>query len=378
MAAEPRYRLAEEIAKKEPSLIALIDLLIEDALARGASDIHIDPSALAVCIRFRIDGELEAACPLPHSCHQGLIARLKILAGLRTDEHQKPHDGRFVFESEAGYSVDIRLSILPTHYGENAVLRLLTRGSQGRMLPDLGMSNAHQQEVADALPRNEGFILIVGPTGSGKTTTLYAMLQMLAGTPRSLVTIEDPVEYVLPGATQIPVISSTAGLTFASALRSVLRQDPDVILIGEIRDTETAQLAASAALTGHLVLSTLHAANARGAAPRLIDMGVDPYLVSATVRLVIAQRLVRTLCSQCRTRREPSADDYSVWTRLFGELFPVPNELPLAVGCDACGKTGYRGRIGLFELAQPLMHDGYEKLSAGHTTLEELARVHYA
>lgn len=391
MAAASHYteRLTRETEKEKPSPIVLIDLLIEDALARKASDIHLDPFATAVCVRLRIDGLVNDAYTLPRDCHLGLIARLKLLAGLRTDEHQKSHDGRFALESEAGHSVDVRLSIMPTHYGENAVLRLLARDTQAGTLSDLGLNAKYQREVETALSRAEGFVIVTGPTGSGKTTTLYAMLQRLTGTPRSIVTIEDPVEYVLPGITQISILPHT-GLTLASALRAVLRQDPDVLLVGEIRDAETARLATNAALTGHLVLSTLHAASARAAVPRLIDMGVEPYLVSATVSLVISQRLVRTLCSDCVTMARSSAHDRSVWVRLFGDALPLPDTLPVAVGCATCSGSGYQGRIGIFEITRPhtleknqretvvpMLCDGYEKLIAGRTTLEELARIRY-
>jgi type II secretory ATPase GspE/PulE/Tfp pilus assembly ATPase PilB-like protein len=372
---EHRARIEKEIRKgAKRSIILLLEEIIDDARARNASDIHIDIERDHLSVRLRIDGLLESPYQLPFDCHSELISRLKIVAGLRTDERFKPHDGRFTLHLGESL-IEVRLSIIPTYHGENAVLRLLSTDSHTQTLAELGLDMAQEKIIRLALARSHGLLLITGPTGSGKTTTLYSLLETLRNTPRSLVTIEDPVEYALEGVTQIQV-HHQFGITFAQGLRALLRQDPDVIMVGEIRDSETATLAVQAAMTGHLVLSTLHTNNAHAAIPRLIDMGIEPYLIASTVHLIIAQRLVRMRCKECQALQ-----------RL----------------CVSCGGTGYRGRIGIFELLpvteelrksltsetrnstpevsedfKSLREDGLEKVRSGRISLEELNRILHA
>ncbi len=273
------------------SAIDLIQHVITRAHDLGASDIHLCPSTTSLLIRFRIDGSLSDEYMLPTYIHAEVIARIKILALLRIDEHLMPQDGRFSFLLPTGESVDVRVSLTPTQHGEQAVLRLLRMYAELSSLTELGMSPALQDPIQSALSRRKGLILVTGPTGSGKTSTLYSLLKMLNTRDSSIVTIEEPIEYTLEGVTQIGVNQS--GFSFAHALRSVVRQDPDIVMIGEIRDRETAELAIQAALTGHLVLSTLHTIDAPTALIRLCNLGVEPYLVASTVEVVIAQRLVR-------------------------------------------------------------------------------------
>jgi type IV pilus assembly protein PilB len=295
------------------SIIELVDSLISYAHSRGASDIHIDPSPDGVGIKFRIDGVISHIDTLSLTVHDELIARIKILAGLRTDIHFVPQDGRFGF-GQGLKTFDMRVSILPTHYGENAVLRLLVGKENEPKLSDLGFSKHDEERIRQSLELRQGMILATGPTGSGKTSTLYTLIRMLSTGKNSIITLEDPVEYALKGIRQIQ-IRERHGVTFANGLRSIIRQDPDIIMVGEIRDTETAQIATNISLTGHLLLSTLHTNSALGAIPRLIDMGIDPYLVASTVSLIVGQRLVRKICPSCT-----------------------------GVGCSSCNSTGYKGR----------------------------------
>jgi type II secretory ATPase GspE/PulE/Tfp pilus assembly ATPase PilB-like protein len=353
------------------SIVELVDSLIFYGYQRGASDIHIDPSPDGVIIRFRIDGVVSQIDTLSMSVHEELIARIKILAGLRTDIHFVPQDGRFGF-SQAIEVFDIRVSIVPTHHGENAVLRLLVGKEGGELLEDLGFSESDERRIQQALGRHQGMVLVTGPTGSGKTSTLYTLIKLLASGKTSIITLEDPVEYALKGVRQIQ-IRERHGVTFANGLRSIIRQDPDIIMVGEIRDAETAQISTNISLTGHLLLSTLHTNSALGAIPRLIDMGIDPYLVASTLSLVIAQRLVRKLCV-CR-----------------------------GAGCGECGGSGYRGRVIVGETLvideemrkyimsrvsfseitryaratgmRSMYEDGMEKVELGITTKEEVLRV---
>src|SRR3989344_1447185 len=287
---------------------AILESLIEEAGRVRASDIHIEPVEECLPVRLRIDGELVAYDPLPRRVHGELIARIKILSGLRTDEHQRPQDGRFRHHLASGGELDVRVAITPTYFGENAVLRLLFPLGATLTLERLVFLDAHRTIILEALRRPHGLILATGPTGSGKTSTLYAFLQLLATPSRSVITIEDPIEYAIPGITQIQT-NERSGLTFETGLRSILRQDPDTILVGEIRDRETARLAVNAALTGHAVLSSLHTNDAPTALPRLLDLSVEPYLLPSTIRLIIAQRLVRRICGKCRTEREFGADE---------------------------------------------------------------------
>lgn len=302
-----------------------VENILEQAVTLHASDIHIDPEPEVIRIRLRIDGNMEDAGFLKKTIHQELIARLKILSGTRTDIHAIPQDGRWQ-TIISGMTFNVRISIMPTYHGENAVIRLLpVRQNEHLSFAQLGFIPDHVHMIVKSLKKTHGLILVTGPTGSGKTTTLHSCLSLKASEPISVITLEDPVEYEIPGVRQIH-INHVHGVTFANGLRSALRQDPDVIMVGEIRDQETAHVAVHTALTGHLVLSTLHTNSALEAIPRLIDMGVDPYLLATTISLVIAQRLVRKICDSCDMD-----------------------------GCDMCRWTGYSGRsviIEAFELDQ--------------------------
>src|SRR3990170_1068963 len=293
--------LVEKELKKEPdkiSIISLVDALMVHAFNSNASDIHIDPEETGVRIRLRIDGVLQDAFAFPKEIQSEVITRIKVLSGLRTDEHQAAQDGRFKISiSDIGY-VDFRVSIAPTYYGENTVLRILSERTQLN-LDQLNFSKRDLEAVRKAIRKPYGMILATGPTGSGKTTTLYSIIKELSTPEISIITIEDPIEYSIKGIDQIQVNPQT-GLTFAQGLRSILRQDPNIIMVGEIRDQETAGIAVNAALTGHLVLSTLHTNDAATAIPRLIDMKVEPFLVASTVNLIIAQRLIRKICDMCK------------------------------------------------------------------------------
>jgi type IV pilus assembly protein PilB len=362
----------EKVLHDIRSIIELVDALISYAYERGVSDIHIDPTGLGVVIKFRIDGILMEIDTLSNGVHDELISRIKIMAGLRTDIHFVPQDGRFGF-SHNMKNFDIRVSIVPTHYGENAVLRLLVGDDKEPVLKDLGFSETDEARIRKSLEHKQGMILVTGPTGSGKTSTLYTLIRMLASGKNSIITLEDPVEYALKGIRQIQ-IRERHGVTFANGLRSIIRQDPDIIMVGEIRDNETAQIATNISLTGHLLLSTLHTNSALGAIPRLIDMGIDPYLVASTISVVIAQRLVRKICSDCK-----------------------------GVGCKECTNSGYKGRIVVGEtlvVDEEMKHyimsrvsfkeitryaraaglttmyeDGMDKVEKGITTREEVLRV---
>lgn len=373
---------------RESGVIELVHGLLEDAARAGVSDIHLEPGSKMLAVRLRRDGLLTDVSPIAKEIHAEVITRLKVLAGLRTDEHHVAQDGRFRFSTSEENECDVRLSIIPTYFGEKAVLRLLSRVHLGSTFGDLGCTEEQQGHLTRALDQPHGLILVTGPTGSGKTTTLYALLEKLALRTRSVVTLEDPIEYSLEGITQIPA-NQHIGLSFADGLRSVLRQDPDVIMVGEIRDTETARLAVTAALTGHLVLATLHTNDAVTALPRLVDMGVEPYLLAATARLVISQRLVRRICETCRTV------DVTMASALAPGLFFRGR------GCDECGCEGYKGRVGVFEFLpitrevqelfltddsgellqlatkESLCDAAIEKAHAGTTTLDEVYRIGY-
>lgn len=371
-----------------------IERIITQAYAKGASDAHIDSTELGIMVRLRIDGHLEYFATLPRSVHDTLIARLKVLAELRIDEHARPQDGRFKF-STANEVIDIRISIAPTFFGENAVLRLL-RAQASLTLEMLGLLPAQQRLLASTATRTQGLVLVTGPTGCGKTTTLYALMRLIARRPVSLVTIEDPVEYSVSEAVQMQV-NTQAGLTFAEGLRGMLRQDPDAIMVGEVRDAETASLVINAALTGHLVLSTLHTNGVLGVFPRMIDLRVDPYLISSCLSLIVAQRLVRKICPECRTSKELTGSERPWAEEALGT--PLPSRVFYGIGCELCSGKGYKGRIGLFDVVstsreflrnaqrreQPagdqvsaLIADGVEKVGRGETTVEELLTLSHA
>jgi type II secretory ATPase GspE/PulE/Tfp pilus assembly ATPase PilB-like protein len=297
-------------------------MIIEEALSLKASDIHIDPSAATLTVRMRVDGLLVEKYTFLKDIHQELVSRIKILSELRIDEHQTPQDGRFRIVPISGIAVDIRVSILPGFNGEVVVMRLLQNFHKNVSLEGLGMTTEDTIKIQKALAHGQGMVLVTGPTGSGKTTTLYTLLKMLNQNDTSIVTIEDPIEYEIPGVRHIQT-NPRVGLTFSNGLRSIVRQDPDIIMVGEIRDTETASIAIHTALTGHLLLSTLHTINAATALPRLMDMHIDPYLIASTVQIVIAQRLVRIFCTHCRGKK-----------------------------CSHCFETGFKGRTGIYEILE--------------------------
>ncbi len=379
---------------EEAPIIRLLNALLQQAVKERASDIHIEPYEKELEVRTRVDGILRKVLSPPKIIQDALISRIKIMAGLDIAEKRLPQDGRIRL-LVAGRDIDIRVSIIPTVYGERAVLRLLDRMQGILGLHEMGMDEEDEADFERLLNRSNGIILVTGPTGSGKTTTLYAALNRIHTEEKNIITVEDPVEYQIKGIGQIHV-SSRIGLTFASGLRSILRQDPDVIMIGEIRDTETAEIAVQASLTGHLVLSTLHTNDAPSALARLLDMGVEPFLAASSVVGVLAQRLVRVICPHCREKYEPSQSE----RRYFPE---PPEHLYHGLGCDKCGGTGYQSRTGIFELLtvddgvrsmvterkdsvsiknyaiskgmRTLRADGIEKVVKGITTLEEILRV---
>ncbi len=327
--------------------VALCDELLHAAIMREASDIHIDPGEKQVQIRVRVDGVLERFRTLPTSALNGVISRFKVLGGMDIAEKRAPQDGRFTHRAgAAGKTVDVRLATLPTKYGERMTVRLLALQTESLTLEKLGMSPADLDRFSHAIERPHGLILLTGPTGSGKTTTLYAALRrIIARGEQNIVTIEDPIEYDIPGVAQVEVDSADK-VSFSKALRSVLRHDPDVVMIGEVRDGETADIAVKASLTGHLVLSTLHTNSAASAVTRLVDMGINRYLIAATIRLAVAQRLVRRLCGRCRrgaplTAAEAAALDNAA---AAGAAVFEP------AGCMYCANRGFVGRIGLFEM----------------------------
>ncbi|MEJ2504212.1 MAG: ATPase, T2SS/T4P/T4SS family, partial [Gemmatimonadota bacterium] len=345
-------------ASEAPPIVALLNLVLERALAAGASDVHVEPTAEVLRVRARVDGVLRPVLEAPATAAAAVISRIKITAGLDIAVKRRPQDGRTAVRV-SGKRVDVRVSTLPSQDGEKAVLRLLDPGGGLRSLDRIGMEPGLRAELEATVTREHGLVLVTGPTGSGKTTTLYALLAARDRDGRNIVTLEDPVEYRLGGVTQVQV-QPRAGLTFAAALRSVLRQDPDVVMVGELRDAETAETGLAAALTGHLVLSTLHTNDAPGAVGRLVEMGAARYLVAGGLAGVLAQRLVRRLCDRCRTV-EPAAGG-----RLYDLGLPTPPHLPKAVGCERCDGTGYRGRVGI------LATDAWAKVEQGLTTLDEV------
>ena len=397
--ADDLRRLTES-ASEEP-VIRYVNGLIARAAALRASDIHIESVEGRLVQRVRIDGVLRPLDSQPGRLHGSIVSRVKIMAGLNIAERRLPQDGRFRAIVE-GREIDVRVSIVPTLHGESAVLRLLDRARAPLLLPELGFSDALEAGIAALLDHPNGIILVTGPTGSGKTSTLYAALQRLNSSERKILTAEDPIEYQLPGVNQIQV-RPAIGLGFATLLRSLLRQDPDVLLVGEIRDLETARIAAQASLTGHLVLSTVHTNDAPSTITRLTDMGLEPYLLTSVVRGVLGQRLVRTLCMQCRESYTPLPE---LAARTGLDALATTGALPpiyRAVGCPACGDTGYHGRTVIAELLVfderlhrvvlgapdasalraaataagmvDLRTDGLRKVLAGVTSLDEVLRV---
>jgi type IV pilus assembly protein PilB len=331
----------------DSSVISLIDDVISDAIHAGASDIHFEPYETRFRIRFRLDGVLAEQRTLALVQRSAVISRLKVMAGLDIAEKRRPQDGRIAM-TDGHRHIDLRVSTLPTHFGEKVVLRILDKSGTIFDLEKLGFSNADLKLVNTVINLPFGLLLVTGPTGSGKSTTLYSILQSLNNSQENIVTIEDPIEYDLPGINQAQA-RADLGFGFASALRSFLRQDPDIIMVGEIRDRETADMAIRAALTGHLVLSTLHTNDAPGAVVRLVDMGIDPFLIAASVKLVIAQRLVRRLCPRCKSSLDPPFD-HSFLHPAEQKRLESASCLFVENGCPACRETGFKGRCGLFEL----------------------------
>ncbi|MFV1991129.1 MAG: GspE/PulE family protein [Acidimicrobiales bacterium] len=358
-----------EVTEDKP-VVKLANLLITQAVQDRASDIHIEPTEHDVCIRYRIDGVLHEVMRSPKNIQRGLISRIKIMAEINIAERRVPQDGRISLRIR-GKAVDLRVATLPTVHGEKVVMRILDTSTAMLRLQDLGFidQSMHRYEQAYNLPY--GTILVTGPTGSGKSTTLYATLNQISDTTRNVITVEDPVEYRLPGINQVQV-NKKAGLTFSGALRSILRCDPDIVLVGEIRDTETAVTAMEAALTGHLVLSTLHTNDAASAPTRLIEMGLQPYLVSSALDCIVAQRLVRLLCDRCKTAYEPSEAELEGAGWNF-ERFGANPSLYRHGGCGHCGRTGYHGRIALHEVLS--VTDEISSAIAERTNSDEVNRM---
>ncbi|MDI1311561.1 GspE/PulE family protein [Prosthecobacter sp.] len=336
---------AEAEANSAP-IVKFVDLVMQQAIKERASDIHFEPFEKEFKIRYRVDGSLYEMAPPPIHLATSIISRIKVMANMNIAERRIPQDGR-IMTNVGGKPVDMRVNSLPTQHGESVVLRVLDRSSINIELDALGMQPFLQDYIVETIHKPNGIFIVTGPTGAGKTTTLYACLRRINTIDCKLITAEDPVEYELDGVMQVP-INDAVGLTFAKALRSFLRQDPDRIMVGEMRDLETAQIAIQASLTGHLVLSTLHTNDSAGAVTRLVDMGVEPFLVSATLEGVLAQRLLRTICKSCRSPYEPSLN-------ILNQLNLTPEDIGgkhfyTGSGCSACGNSGYKGRKGLYEL----------------------------
>lgn len=390
-------------------IIKIVETIIEYAYKNKASDVHLEPEEKYSLLRFRVDGMLKDIVRLPITLHDQIVTRIKVLSDLRTDEHKIPQDGKIKFKIY-DENLNLRVSTVPITGGEKIVLRLLSEKSRKLSLKDLGFFDVALERIENAYKKPYGMILTTGPTGSGKTTTLYSIVKLLNKRDVNVMTIEDPVEYEIEGINQIQ-INNKAGLTFSSGLRSIVRQDPDVILVGEIRDTETAKIAVNSAMTGHLVLSTLHTNDAATAIPRLFDMGVEPFLVASSTNVIIGQRLVRKVCEQCRVSYILDKEDFDSLKKSFSpeiikKHFPsTKKEIRLykGKGCDICRHTGYSGRIGLYEVLEidadieklitarasadeinelgikkgmtTMSDDGLEKIKLGITTIEEVLRV---
>lgn len=410
----------EKVAQELP-VIRIVEALLKHAILQDASDIHIEPDEKEVRIRYRIDGMLHDAMNLPKTVLAGIVARIKILSNLKLDEHRLPQDGRFKIDQD-GRRIAFRVSILPVYSGEKIVMRLLDEGAKGLTLEAMGLWGEALEKIHRAIKKPNGMILVTGPTGSGKTTTLYTIMDILNTPKVNISTVEDPIEYKMPRINQTQV-SPQIGLTFSQGLRALLRQDPDIIMVGEIRDKETVEMAIHAAMTGHLVLSTLHTNSAAGAIPRLIDMGAEPFLIASTVNVAMAQRLVRKLCPDCR--QSFTLDEKLL--KSLGEEMNLGRILDIAarnnfidksdisakdwskinffrsVGCDRCSREGYKGRVGIFEVMEvdeeiakmvsakadsneienkaigkgmiKMIEDGMVKALQGTTSIEEVLRV---
>ncbi|MDO8584744.1 MAG: GspE/PulE family protein [bacterium] len=393
--------LSGDVAKI--SIIKLVDLLMECAYFARASDVHIDPESGRIRVRVRVDGVMHEAFFFPKELQSEVVTRIKVLSGLRTDEHQAAQDGRFKAPiREVGY-IDVRVSIAPTYYGENAVMRILAEQAQTFTLEALGFEGVDLERIRKAIKKPYGMILATGPTGSGKTTTLYTIIKQLNMPEVSIITVEDPIEYSIDGIDQIQVNPRT-GITFASGLRSILRQDPNIVMVGEIRDEETAAIAVNAALTGHLLLTTLHTNNAATALPRLIDMKVEPFLIASTVNVAIGQRLLRRICDDCKEEVTITDEELATIKQVVRqELLGTHKKFFKGKGCVKCDDSGYKSRIGVHEVMdiddeireavmrrantaeiqkiaikngmRPMLEDAFQKALLGETTIEEIVRV---
>jgi len=398
---------------REAPVAKIVSTILQFAMRSRSSDVHIEPQEEDSRVRYRIDGILHEKLILPKNVHDAVVSRIKILADLKIDERRVPQDGRFNFRAD-DQEIDLRVSTAPTIHGEKVVMRLLKKQSKIPELQELGLRGRALKNVQEAMIKPQGLIVVCGPTGSGKTTTLYSALSKVSTTKVNVITIEDPVEYQMEQVSQVQV-NPQAGLTFASALRSFLRQDPDIIMVGEIRDEETAQLAIHASLTGHLVFSTLHTNDASGTPPRMIDMGAEPFLLISALTLVVAQRVLRKVCLACKESYTPDENAAADVKRVLGDLYPIALEqqekqtrakgltLWRGKGCEECNNTGYIGRIGIFEVMpieeelsklisrkasageidklarqkgmMSMKQDGYMKVLEGITTIEEVLRV---
>jgi len=413
----------EKMAQGLP-IIKVVDTLIKHAILQSASDIHIEPEEKRVQVRYRIDGILHDAMVLPKQTQPGIVARIKVLSNLKLDEHRIPQDGRFKIEKE-DLKISFRVSVLPIFDGEKIVMRILNESSKGLTLEQMGLTGRGLEIIHRHIKKPNGMILVTGPTGSGKTTTLYTIMDILNTSEVNISTIEDPIEYRMPRINQTQVYPKV-GLTFSSGLRALLRQDPDIIMVGEIRDNETMEMAIHSAMTGHLVLSTLHTNSAAGTLPRLIDMGAEPFLLSSTINVIMAQRLVRRLCPECRKEYFLNADELNSLKANYdmgGILEAIKKSGVVkmkkeekegddewkkikffkAVGCEQCGNEGYHGRLGIYEVLEvddeiermisqkateeeietkakekgmlTMVEDGFIKAAEGATSVEELLRV---
>lgn len=381
-------------------VIKILDTVLEYAVAEGASDIHFEVLETEYLLRFRVDGVLRDILTLTKNIHPAIVARIKILSQLKIDEHRVPQDGRFKFKIKDTF-IALRVSILPGFYGENIVMRILPESARPYSLEELGLTGHNLDLVKANIKKPHGMILVTGPTGSGKTTTLYSILTILNTTEVKICTVEDPIEYGIKRVNQIQ-INPAAGLTFAAGLRSLLRHDPDIVMVGEIRDKETAEMAIHSSLTGHLVLSTLHTNDASGTIPRFLDMGAEGFLVASTINLVIAQRLVRKICPACIETYKPDTKMVNYLSQFIDEK-ELSHNFYRGKGCSECGNRGYKGRVGIYEVLEvndeirslvikrvsadeiakaaikngmlPLIRDGINKASGGITAIEEVLRI---
>lgn len=387
-----------EVMANEPSVVNLVNLIISSAIQERASDIHILPFEDKLDLRYRIDGILQEQSPPPRKLHAAVISRLKIMADMNIAERFVPQDGHIQIQHK-GLRIDIRVGTMPTVHGESMVLRLLEKDNRVSTPAEMGLGKERGATLENLIKKPHGIYLTTGPTGSGKTTTLYSLLHSIYDPGKKIITIEDPVEYEMNGVAQIPVRPSR-GLTFADGLRAILRQDPDIVMVGEIRDSETAEIAIRAALTGHQVFSTLHTNDSAGAITRLIDMGIEPFLISSALEVVLAQRLVRRLCPECKKEVHPSHADITQFKEAGLDI--SNDKYFIGEGCDECRNLGYKGRIGVFELLPmtpdlremiiqkrssgeikeaakkgmtSIRQDALEKARRGITSLDEVTRV---